>query len=59
MLMGNMAKMLRTMMVIEMTDTADNYCSNEDGYHDDVRKCVENDTILTLIHAGDYHCECC
>ena len=45
MLMGNMAKTLRTVVVIEITDAADNDRSNEDGYHDDVRKCVENDAF--------------
>lgn len=43
MLMRNMAKMLR--MVIGLTDAADNDSSNEDGYRDDVRRFVENDTI--------------
>lgn len=38
MLVRNMAKMLR--MDLGLTDTADNDSSNEDGYHDDVRKFV-------------------
>lgn len=43
MLMRNMARILR--MVIGLTDAADNDSSNEDGYRDDVRKYVVNDTF--------------
>lgn len=45
MVMRKMAKMLRMGMVIALTGAADNDGSNEDGYHDDVRKFVEIDTF--------------
>lgn len=50
MLRRNKAKMLR--MVIRLSDAAYNDSSNEDGYRDDGRRFVENDTFLSLMHAG-------